>query len=405
MLLPYEGFISKSLNSSRKYTRYAFGEGDATQMKPILVVLIAVSCIGSAALSGCLTPNPNADVNPITKIKQQEAVRIFVDQILKPGASTTNSSALMLTRVLRPGDVITSESGTSYPVSANSWFVFIDDAPWALYAHPTRYLLIDAETGVTTTINESWPPLINNHSLGDNRSHHRGDLITVYPTLSYPLPIPVATSPGAPRADYGDAPDGQEAYVGVTGAFPTYYNTTHSRVGDHCAHAVTTGQEMLGTTVSAEVDVTDPNDPDLVPNLVNADSDDGMAIILSNHTARLSVTITVNATAPDVPRYLNALIDFDQNGSWMEGAEGTEWTVINEVVNVTPGTTTTYTTLPFRWGVTTLPSPVWMRVSLTRETINETMFAGVGGWDGIDQKTVQEWILLGDPSLMIGGYS
>jgi hypothetical protein len=27
------------------------------------------------------------------------------------------------------------------------------------------------------------------------------------------------------------------------------------------------------------------------------------------------------------------------------------------------------------------------------------------GWDGIDQKTVQEWILLGDPSLMIGGYS
>ncbi|MBN1860010.1 MAG: peptidase C25 [Candidatus Thermoplasmatota archaeon] len=27
------------------------------------------------------------------------------------------------------------------------------------------------------------------------------------------------------------------------------------------------------------------------------------------------------------------------------------------------------------------------------------------GWDGIDQKTVQQWQLLGDPSLMIGGYS
>jgi len=26
------------------------------------------------------------------------------------------------------------------------------------------------------------------------------------------------------------------------------------------------------------------------------------------------------------------------------------------------------------------------------------------GWDGIDQKTVQQWALLGDPSLMIGGY-
>jgi len=27
------------------------------------------------------------------------------------------------------------------------------------------------------------------------------------------------------------------------------------------------------------------------------------------------------------------------------------------------------------------------------------------GWDGIDEKTVQQWALLGDPSLMIGGYS
>jgi len=27
------------------------------------------------------------------------------------------------------------------------------------------------------------------------------------------------------------------------------------------------------------------------------------------------------------------------------------------------------------------------------------------GWDGIDQKTVQQWQLLGDPSLQIGGYS
>jgi hypothetical protein len=27
------------------------------------------------------------------------------------------------------------------------------------------------------------------------------------------------------------------------------------------------------------------------------------------------------------------------------------------------------------------------------------------GWDGIDQKTVQQWELLGDPSLQIGGYA
>jgi hypothetical protein len=26
------------------------------------------------------------------------------------------------------------------------------------------------------------------------------------------------------------------------------------------------------------------------------------------------------------------------------------------------------------------------------------------GWDGIDEKTVQQWQLMGDPSLLIGGY-
>jgi hypothetical protein len=27
------------------------------------------------------------------------------------------------------------------------------------------------------------------------------------------------------------------------------------------------------------------------------------------------------------------------------------------------------------------------------------------GWDGIDEKTVEQWQLLGDPSLIMGGYS
>lgn len=32
-------------------------------------------------------------------------------------------------------------------------------------------------------------------------------------------------------------------------------------------------------------------------------------------------------------------------------------------------------------------------------------FKGEGGWDSAHQKTVEQWVLLGDPSLMIGGYS
>ena len=32
-------------------------------------------------------------------------------------------------------------------------------------------------------------------------------------------------------------------------------------------------------------------------------------------------------------------------------------------------------------------------------------FKGLGDWDDAHEKTVEQWVLLGDPSLMIGGYS
>jgi len=210
----------------------------------------------------------------------------------------------------------------------------------------------------------------------------RGQLIVLYSILDSAVPIS-GSSTQAPTADYGDAPDRQDAYYGIAGHYPTLYNTTNSQFNRPGGHTLNIGGETLGVNVSAEVDATDPYDPDGVPNLVDADSDERTFVIVEGAKAKLAFTVTVSPNAPNVTRYANALIDFDQSGNWSAGAYGTEWVVVNLVVNVAPGASETVITPWFSWGnKTVLPSPVWMRLSLTREKVDQALFANSGGWDG-----------------------
>jgi PKD repeat protein len=321
-------------------------------------------------------------VSTAPDIGKDDAIELLVSEIIKPAYSNKGISAFMLSQPLQAGDTVTSESGEDYPIDANTWFIFIDDAPQAFFAHDTRYVFIDAKTAAYNIINESWPPRINNISMWNPQNLGSGHLIEVYSILDNPVPISGSTSQ-APSGDYGDAPDGQDAYYGVPGRFPTLFNTTNSHFARPGGHTLNIGEETLGLKVSAEVDANDPNDPDGVPNLVDADSDERMFVILDSGKAKLAFTVKVSPNAPDITRYANVLIDFDQSGNWSTGTYGIEWVVVNLEVDVAPGSDDTIITPEFSWGnQTVLPSPVWMRVSLTRAKVDETLFANVGGWDG-----------------------
>jgi hypothetical protein len=117
-----------------------------------------------------------------------------------------------------------------------------------------------------------------------------------------------------PNGDYGDAPDGSEAYPGVAGMFPTLYAGNSGLEGGHCLNV---GEEMIGVSASAEDDADDATDPDGIQNLVDMDSDDPVYIQITAVAipapARLSFQVTVDANAPAGPRYINALLDFDRN--------------------------------------------------------------------------------------------
>ena len=319
-------------------------------------------------------------------ISTDQAIAILVSEIVEPATEYENISAFMLSEPLQKGDVVTSESGEDYPIDTSTWFVFIDDEPLAFFAHDCRYVFIDGRTGSYEIIDETWPPEINDLSMWDTQNLGRGDIIDLWSILDSPAPIAGDTG-AAPTGDYGDAPDGQpDLYYGINGTFPTVYNTTNSHFGRPGGHTLNVGEETLGIGVSAEVDATDPADPDGVPNLVDADSDERVFVIVQGTQARLVFTVSVAPNAPNVTRYANALIDFDQSGNWTAGALGPEWVVVNLEVDVAPGSSETVITPPFPWGnQSVLPSPVWIRLLLAREEVDEALFANVGGWDGSGQ--------------------
>ncbi len=317
-------------------------------------------------------------------IDKWDAIEILVKEIIPPAASEDRISAFMLSEPLRAGDTITSESGASYDITKRTWFIFIDDNPEAFYAHDTRYVIMDARDGSYNIYDDSWPPEINGYSMWDSQLG-KGHLIELWSVLDIPVPLTPAAS-DAPAADYGDAPDGQYAYYGIPGHFPTLFHTANSHFSLPGGHTLNVGEEMLGLRVSAEVDALDPNDPDGRPNLVDADKDERIYVIMEQTEARLAFTVSVSLGAPDVTRYTNALIDFDYSGNWSQSSYGAEWVVVNLEVDVDPGDSETILTPLFDWANPTPPtSGVWMRLALTRAEVDESLFSSVGGWDGSGQ--------------------
>lgn len=322
-------------------------------------------------------------------LTKREVLVILAENTLRPSTSEDPLSILMTSAPLATG-IIEPQAGTTpeidvAQVSGNpQWFAFVDLEPGAFFEHDVLYVFIDDVTGEINSLPALDWPLIDGVPMEDDVSPG-GKLIRIFPLLACPEPVMAEANALAPMADFGDAPDGQEAYPSVTGKFPTLWQTTNSRNGSPGAHALMTGMEMLGTTVSAEQDARDPADVDGMPNLLDADKDDRAFIAwdpsASPATGNVIYDVTVAPGAPDIDRYANFVIDFNQDGTWENVSEHTEWAVVNDLVSVTPGTTETQVSTAFNWTGAGLPAPLWSRLVLSRQSIVPQIH-GDQGWDG-----------------------
>jgi len=190
----------------------------------------------------------------------------------------------------------------------------------------------------------------------------------------------VSAQVDAPNGDYGDAPDRGMLTSGFPAQFPVLYSSSSGRMG---GHTLVVGEEMIGTTVSAETDADDPADPDGIQNLVNTDKDDKIFVqivpVSIPAPARFAFEVTIDGSAPEGERYVNILVDLNKNGTWDGTPKGNEWVVKNKKVNIAPGKTEWVTTDWFNWGTgRIMPTGVWTRIALTREPITSAKWWGEG---------------------------
>ncbi len=96
-------------------------------------------------------------------ITREEAIEIVVEEVIAPATLDHDVMAFLTAEPLAAGDRI---APLGFPrqtetLASPAWFAWIDDEPDAEFAHPTRFVFIDAETGAHRVFEKEWSPVLN----------------------------------------------------------------------------------------------------------------------------------------------------------------------------------------------------------------------------------------------------
>jgi len=138
--------------------------------KTLSLILFMVLCI---PLTACGGGGEDGGTKPSGKaLSFEEASQLVIDQVIIPDQLDHRLILFGSPQILTPEDELNvyaaddlSKPGENLPLTAESWFFWVDDAPYALFTHPTRYVLVNAQSGEITTSNEGWWPVLNGKSL------------------------------------------------------------------------------------------------------------------------------------------------------------------------------------------------------------------------------------------------
>ncbi|MFQ5446687.1 MAG: hypothetical protein ACE5FF_07125 [Saprospiraceae bacterium] len=101
--------------------------------------------------------------NPLTR---EDATRILLNEIIVPATLNQTLTAFLVKEPLQPGDRVESFMGAPLRViAAPVWFAWLNDDPEGFFAHDTRFVFIDVQSGKVDIVKSEWWPVLNGEAL------------------------------------------------------------------------------------------------------------------------------------------------------------------------------------------------------------------------------------------------
>jgi hypothetical protein len=123
-------------------------------------------------------------------LSRDAAARIVIDELV---GGTDPVVVLGFRDPLSAGDTIEAYHPAEMPdpdatlaAEGDAWFFWIDDAPGAQFDHPSRFVLVDRETGEVTTVDSRWWPVLDGQGLWTDQDAYWSGNDWVHSTIDVP---------------------------------------------------------------------------------------------------------------------------------------------------------------------------------------------------------------------------
>ena len=119
-------------------------------------------------------------------ITRQQAIDIIVKEIIKPAELDHHTIVFLVKEPVHAGSRIWPyfEDRKNHEITKPTWFAWINDRPRADFAHDTRYVYLDAQTGIYDVKSERWWPVLDGQSLWMTDDEWRDRDLVIYSTIT-----------------------------------------------------------------------------------------------------------------------------------------------------------------------------------------------------------------------------
>ncbi|MBN2031571.1 hypothetical protein JW824_15170 [bacterium] len=119
-------------------------------------------------------------------LTRQEAINLIVNEIVQPFTLDHHVMVFLGTEMIQPGRTIWPyfDEQDSQTITKPTWFAWINDYPDAYFAHDTRYIFIDANTGEYEVRTAQWWPVLDGESLWMTDEEWLDELLVIYSNIN-----------------------------------------------------------------------------------------------------------------------------------------------------------------------------------------------------------------------------